>query len=372
VDTEAINAGANADVLPLALVAPSAIVARDLQIQIKIGNAIREHRLRDHRDLEVARQEKQEWVLRCTDLLNRYFNHSGATERFNNWVATILPEYAEFGMFVEAFGEEMKHRLNQLRVIVKSLRNMPEPLMPDTPADTTKGTAMVTETTPVAAPSSTNPEVAAPVIAQAMQAAQAQAALRNMAAAAVASEAKRATTSGQPAASRAAASSNKCGMLIVRTSDDDAACEAVRQFVEQLGLSLHVSQRARNQGADQTTMISNVGAINIPASNAASSSTPLLDELAAMQSSSASFALLFTATPEQPQLSGDPDALFDLGCCVGKLGAERVIVLHRGGDAHTDRFGLTHVVFDNCQGWQLQLAKHLKRGGVEVDLNKLI
>jgi hypothetical protein len=91
-----------------------------------------------------------------------------------------------------------------------------------------------------------------------------------------------------------------------------------------------------------------------------------------MQSSPASFVLLFTASPDQPQESADPDALFDLGCCVGKLGAGRVIVLHRGGEAHTDRFGLTHVVFDNFEGWRLQLARHLKRGGVEVDLNKLI
>ena len=64
VDTEAINAGTSAARAPLALVASKATVARDLQIQVKIGAAIREHRIRDHHELTVARQEKQEWLAR--------------------------------------------------------------------------------------------------------------------------------------------------------------------------------------------------------------------------------------------------------------------------------------------------------------------
>lgn len=357
VDNEAPNAAISAPPhFPLALVAPKAIVVRDLQIQVKIGNAIREHRLRDHRDLDVARQEKQEWVLRCTELLNRSFNNSGAADEFNNWVATILPEYAEFGMFVELFGEEMRHRLNQLRVIIKSLRGLPEPLLPQTSTDvttSTKGTEMLTETSAVASENTSNPAPAAPTIVQAMQAAQAQAALR--------SQAMRSATNPQTN-STSSANSDKSGLLIVRTSDD-AACEAVRLFVAQLGLSLRVSRR-------DASVCLNPAESN--SSSTVASSTPLLDELAAMQSSPASFALLFTDSGDQPQSSADPDALFDLGCCVGKLGAGRVIVLHRGGQAHTDRFGLTHVVFDTTDGWQLQLARQLKRGGVEVDLNKLI
>ena len=43
---------------------------------------------------------------RCTELLCRAFNRSGPAELFNNWVPTILPDYAEFGMFVEIFDEE--------------------------------------------------------------------------------------------------------------------------------------------------------------------------------------------------------------------------------------------------------------------------
>jgi hypothetical protein len=87
--------------------------------------------------------------------------------------------------------------------------------------------------------------------------------------------------------------------------------------------------------------------------------------------SSASFALLFTNASDESS-SHNADALFDLGCCVGRLGASRVLVLHRDGQPHTDRFGLTHVVFDPHEGWQLQLARQLKRAGVDVDLNKLV
>ena len=368
VDTEAINVVPPAvpgSPPPLAPVYPKAEIARELQIQVKIGNAIREHRLRDYHELDIARQEKLEWVQRCTELLMRSFNGIGAAEQFNNWVATILPEYAEFGLFVEHFNEEMKHRLNQLKAIAKSLRNMPEPFQPPT-STSTKGTDMVTvtEQANVATTNPTSPEVAAPVVAQAMQAAQAQAALRSVAAASVASQTSR-VAGTVVASSRASTSSNDTsGLLIVRANEDDSACESVRLFVEQLGLLLHVSKRAASCNSQQSNSDNHASSNN--------SGTPLLDELAAMQSSPASFALLFTASGDQPQQSADPDALFDLGCCVGKLGAGRVIVLHRGGEAHTDRFGLTHIVFDDFDGWRLQLARHLKRAGVDVDLNKLI
>jgi hypothetical protein len=347
VDTETIKPLHVADPPPpLALIAPAVAVARDLQIQVKIGNAIREHRLRDHRDLEIARQEKQEWVQRCNEVLTRSFNHAGAAELFNNWAAPILPEYAEFGLFVELFNEEMRHRLNQLKVIAKSLRGMQQIIVCSDAPSMTKGTEMVSEATINAtSPSSTNAVTAtAPTITQAMHAAQAAAALRT--------QATRATGSRS-------SSEKIAGLLIVRTGDD-AACDAVRQFVEQLGLSLHVSKPAAHEHADP----------NHP--DASGSATPLLNELSAMQTAPASFALLFTDAPNQPMQSSDGDALFDLGCCVGRLGSSRVIVLHRTGEPHTDRFGLSHIVFDAFDGWRLQLARHLKRAGVEVDLNKLV
>jgi hypothetical protein len=69
---------------------------------------------------------------------------------------------------------------------------------------------------------------------------------------------------------------------------------------------------------------------------------------------------------------GNADDLFDLGCCVGRMGPDRVFALHRGGDASTDRFGIAHVVIDDTEGWQLTLARLLRKAGVSVDLNKLV
>ena len=329
-----VSAGAAATVR-LAPVVPKDVIARDLQIQVKIGQAIREHRLRDLHELGIARQEKQEWVQRCTEFLTRSFNGSGAAELFNDYVATILPEFAEFNLFVEFFDAEMKHRLNQLRTIAKALRTMPEPNAPQTPQQTgttppTKGDDMATVTDPKSSNATTPPSVPAAQPAQASLRAQAQGGAS-------------ATSTSPPI---------KSGLLIIRTAEDDAATEQVRQFVEQLGLSLHMSKRTAGDP------------------NAATSCTPLLDELSAMRSS-ASFALLFTSAADESS-SQNADALFDLGCCVGRLGASRVLVLHRDGQPHTDRFGLTHVVFDPHEGWQLQLARQLKRAGVDVDLNKLV
>ena len=69
---------------------------------------------------------------------------------------------------------------------------------------------------------------------------------------------------------------------------------------------------------------------------------------------------------------GNADDLFDLGCCVGRMGPDRVFALHKGGDGSTDRFGIAHVVIDDTEGWQLTLARLLRKAGVSVDLNKLV
>lgn len=79
----------------------------------------------------------------------------------------------------------------------------------------------------------------------------------------------------------------------------------------------------------------------------------------------ASFALVLTGEPQ-------PDRCFELGLCVGRLGLKRVCVLHpQHAQLQADPRGLTHVVMDSGGGWQLVLARHLKRAGLGVDLNRL-
>ena len=95
--------------------------------QIKIGQAIKQQRIAYVQDLDEARSEKQEWVLRSTDLLKQLFTDATLAEQFNDWVGPILPEYAEWGLFVDQFTNEMKHRLGRLQAVVKQLEQAPEP-----------------------------------------------------------------------------------------------------------------------------------------------------------------------------------------------------------------------------------------------------
>ena len=73
-------------------------------------------------------------------------------------------------------------------------------------------------------------------------------------------------------------------------------------------------------------------------------------------------------------LSGESqnDYGFELGFCAGRLGLKRVILVHaQASNTATDSRGFTHIALDPAGGWQLQLARHLKRAGLSVDLNRL-
>lgn len=64
---------------------------------------------------------------------------------------------------------------------------------------------------------------------------------------------------------------------------------------------------------------------------------------------------------------------FELGFCAARVGLNRVILLteQAAGAPEAGARGLARVALDASGGWQLQLAKQLRRGGVAVDLNRL-
>jgi hypothetical protein len=65
-------------------------------------------------------------------------------------------------------------------------------------------------------------------------------------------------------------------------------------------------------------------------------------------------------------------SMFKLGYCAGKLGLKRMCMMH--GPTHAplnDSHGISHTPVDVNGGWQLHLARQMKRAGVEVDLNRL-
>ena len=67
-------------------------------------------------------------------------------------------------------------------------------------------------------------------------------------------------------------------------------------------------------------------------------------------------------------------SMFKLGYCAGKLGLKRMCMMH--SPAHpsgaSDAQGITHMAVDNNGGWQLHLARQMKRAGLDIDLNRLV
>jgi hypothetical protein len=102
--------------------------------QVKIGQAIRSQRIQYIEDLEEARREKQEWVSRTTELLKQLFPDPAVADECNDWVGPILPEYAEWALFVEQFDKEMKHRLGRLQELLARLAQLEPPAPPPEPA----------------------------------------------------------------------------------------------------------------------------------------------------------------------------------------------------------------------------------------------
>jgi hypothetical protein len=310
---------------PLRLRVSRKDAAAQMQNQIKIGRAIKGQRIRDRWELDQARAEKQEWVRRATETLDALFNQPAVGEKFNAWVAPILPEYAEFDMFVALFADEMGQRLEKLQNLLKNLDAVPEP--PEAIMCATSAAQREEEENAVKA------DAAPAAIDQALSAA----------------------ASTSPSIVRTTVTR---GALIVRTSQP-AVADALSRFLSQLGIEL-------------TTVDCSTAAPHASVIEALSAHDQM------------SFAVIVAASPaaagESSSSSSSSDAtardgedLFDLGCCVGRLGTRGVCVVHpHGCGAHAvDARGVQHIVIDGSDGWQLALARHLRRGGVNVDLNKL-
>jgi hypothetical protein len=139
-------------------------------------------------------------------------------------------------------------------------------------------------------------------------------------------------------AAPAAANRQRLGIFVVYQQDPRAQ-EAVRDFCTKLGFQ--VAEVAVNSQPD----------LPVPAQI---DQHPQLD-----------FGLILSRadTPPKP---------FELGYCVGRLGLKRVFILSATDDKLTvDEHGLLHIPLDPADGWQLHLARQLKRAGLEIDLNRV-
>lgn len=83
-------------------------------------------------------------------------------------------------------------------------------------------------------------------------------------------------------------------------------------------------------------------------------------------------AAVFVVSAQPSDVGAARVALFELGCAVGRLGGNRVCVLHPANvPAPFADAGVAHIAIDAGGGWHLTLLRHLKQAGMDVDLNKL-
>jgi hypothetical protein len=133
--------------------------------------------------------------------------------------------------------------------------------------------------------------------------------------------------------------------MLILHGDGSSASTNLREFVQSLGLVLVCAQSSEDDNH-----------------RAAISALEDHDDFA--------FALVLIEGDSEEEESGTLG--FELGYCVGRLGLGRVCALHpRGRETYMDTHGILHLPLDGAGGWQLNLARHFKRSGINLDLNKL-
>jgi hypothetical protein len=338
------------------LVAPHADALRQLKNAFDKGTEIKARRIRNGDDLDEARGHKLQWVADVTDLLNQQFDNVSVADYFNDYIGKVFPEYAEFGNFVEQFYEEMDYRLNKLRAIWKRVEDAGDP----TGATLTAAAGGIPASEAGPSPQfsdETRPQQARNVATPAPS----PQALPTVAAAAAAAHASAVTTTSSAKSSKSnknpqqnaspnresamaagASSSNK--VLFVTHGPKDPSSEAVLQFIQQL--SMPIVEADHTHG--------------------------LIETLEAQRDMGFVIVMNAADTVENGKATLSDSSVFKLGYCAGKLGLRRMCMMN--GPAHPnvgDSQGIAHVSVDVNGGWQLQLARQMKRAGCDIDLNRL-
>ncbi|MYK94404.1 hypothetical protein F4009_10510, partial [Candidatus Poribacteria bacterium] len=66
------------------------------------------------------------------------------------------------------------------------------------------------------------------------------------------------------------------------------------------------------------------------------------------------------------------NVILELGYFIGKLDRNQICLLYKGGvELPSDIRGLSYVLMDDHDGWQLKLAREMKRANLSIDVNKL-
>jgi predicted nucleotide-binding protein len=304
-------AAASANAAAAKLIVPKNEALRMIKAQLERGLEIKRTKLRYVPDLERAREVKGEWTTTTMTMLKAIFNNGSVADDCQAWHGKVLPEYADLNLFIEHFYDEMDQRLRKLHAVWKRVHDLPD----ETPKIATAlavSAANAAAATAAPSPDFFDSPTAAPA----------------------------ATSRAAAAASGSASNSLRPKVVAVVVYEHDPRAQtAVREFCSKLGFQVHEIQGDTDPGAGLAEK---------------------LDQHAHLD-----FGLILS----RGQTSPKP---FELGYCVGRLGLKRVFVLSATDDKlSVDEHGLLHIPLDPADGWQLHLARQLKRAGLEVDLNRV-
>jgi predicted nucleotide-binding protein len=355
-----------------------------LRGRLERGLEIKMLKVRNQNDLEKAREQKLEWTQQTNSALVTAFEDDSASEEFNKWNGKVLPEFAEVAQFIEQFYDEMEQRLRKLHGILKRLETEPD-VVPRTESGAQAAAAAAAAAGAAAgtAAAIAAATAAAEAVAEAV-AEEATDSVRNSKPAAVGHASNRSNAphtreenrkmSGQTSTAAEHAAGN--GAAAAAAAASRAASAAVRSAIPTRHTLLIVRQR-NEQVEEAITQF--VAKLNFEVSlvfdqqqqEGFKGLVAKLDKQPKI-----TFAMVL-ATPEEVQgvrdnATGGGRSAFELGYCAGKLGFNRVCVLHTAPQStFHDEYGMIYIPVDPADGWQLALGRHLKRAGIDVDMNRL-
>lgn len=93
------------------------------------------------------------------------------------------------------------------------------------------------------------------------------------------------------------------------------------------------------------------------------------------------FAIVLLTPDDVGKLQGDEvlqararqNVIFEFGYFVGRLGRARVCALKKGElEVPSDYDGVIYITMDDSEGWQVALARELKKAGFAIDMNRVL
>jgi hypothetical protein len=147
---------------------------------------------------------------------------------------------------------------------------------------------------------------------------------------------------------RPAATNNKT-ILVVSHGVDPKFTESVSEFLGRLGLSAMLQTREPGKPVELEGATTAGFAVMLMSADDANHARP---------------------GNNQPLRS---DVAFDMGFLCGRVGASKLAVLFPPpGDSFACDRQIPYIPLDASGGWVLHLGRHMKRAGVEVDLNRVL